>query len=81
MSVWYHLVRGGIIAVMAMTLRPTDAEHAAIAEAAEREGKSMQRFILDAALEAARGRTRRRDELLATILREDAEALDRLGNS
>ena len=66
---------------MAMTLRPTDAEHAAIAEAAEREGKSMQRFILDAALEAARGRTRRRDELIDRIRTDRRDLLDRLGSA
>ena len=65
---------------MAMTLRPTDEQHALISEAARVEGKSMQQFVIDAAVEAATRHKRRRDELLASIMVEDREALDRLAN-
>lgn len=66
---------------MAMTLRPTEDQQARIAKAAEIEGKSMHQFILDAALDAAARRERRRDELLAQIIAEDAGALERLANA
>lgn len=65
---------------MAMTLRPTDEQHQLIAEAARREGKSMQQFIIEAALQAATGRERRRDELIDRIRTDRREVLDRLGS-
>ena len=65
---------------MAMTLRPTDEQHELIAEAARVEGKSMQQFILDAAVQAAQGRARRRDELIGRIRADRRDVLDRLGS-
>jgi uncharacterized protein (DUF1778 family) len=65
---------------MAFSLRPTDEEHAIIAEAARREGVSMQVFVLRAALDAAHGRARRRDELIDRIRTDRREVLDRLGS-
>ncbi|HET6562459.1 MAG TPA: DUF1778 domain-containing protein [Marmoricola sp.] len=66
---------------MAMTLRLTEEESAEVREAAEREGKSMQAFVREAVLEAARGRARRRDELIARIRTDRRDLLDRLGRA
>ena len=66
---------------MAMTLRLTDEERAALRRRAEREGRSMQ----EVAREAIRShieRTSRRellDEVLDEQLPRYAEALERLG--
>jgi uncharacterized protein (DUF1778 family) len=65
---------------MAMTLRLTDEETAEVRAAAEAAGVSMQAFIRDAALAAARQRTRRRDDLIAAIRTDRREVLDRLGS-
>lgn len=62
-----------------MTLRLTDAESAEIAAAAEREGTSMQKFIVESALQAARQRVQRRDQLIAALAAERRDVLDRLG--
>lgn len=64
---------------MAMTLRPDDLQTEVLRDAAERAGKSMHAFILDAALEAARDRTARRDALIGRIRGERRDVLDRLG--
>lgn len=65
---------------MPMTLRLTEAETAALRETARREHRSMQE-VARAAIDAyVTRRTRRRDEHLATIVREDAELLRRLGD-
>ncbi len=66
---------------MAMTLRLTDEERAALRRRAEREGRSMQ----EVAREAVRDYIERasRQELLDRVLEEElpryAEALERLG--
>jgi predicted transcriptional regulator len=66
---------------MAMTLRLTDEERAALRRRAEREGRSMQ----EVAREAVRDYIERasRQELLDRVLDEElpryAEALERLG--
>jgi predicted transcriptional regulator len=66
---------------MAMTLRLTDEERAALRRRAEREGRSMQ----EVAREAVRDYIERtsRQELLDQVLDEElpryAEALERLG--
>jgi predicted transcriptional regulator len=66
---------------MAMTLRLTDEERAALRRRAEREGRSMQQV----AREAVRDYIERasRQELLDRVLDEElpryAEALERLG--
>lgn len=65
---------------MAMTLRLTDDESAELRSAAESAGVSMQSFIKNAALLAARERAVRRDELIAAIRRDRREVLDRLGS-
>ncbi|MFC6286213.1 DNA-binding protein [Nocardioides sp. GCM10027113] len=66
---------------MAMTLRLTEEETAELREAAERAGKSMQAFARDAVLEAARGRSKRREAAMRRILEERGDLLDRLGNA
>ena len=76
-----HGIRGDTISPMAMTLRLSDEETAALRLRAQREGRSMQ----EVAREAVRDyidRTSRR-ELLDEVLDEElprfAEALQRLG--
>ncbi|WP_127481168.1 ribbon-helix-helix protein, CopG family [Nocardioides pantholopis] len=66
---------------MAITLRLDEAETAEVREAARRAGKSMQAFAREAVLAAARDHERRRAAIVAEILSEDAEALDRLAQS
>jgi len=65
---------------MAMTLRLTDEETELLRRTAEAEDRSMQ----DVAREAIRLYTSRhqarRDEVLARIVAEDADLLDRLGS-
>jgi predicted transcriptional regulator len=65
---------------MPMTLRLTAAETAALRETARREHRSMQEVARIAIDEYVTRRRRRRDEHLATIVREDAELLRRLGS-
>lgn len=65
---------------MPMTLRLTDAETEALRETARREHRSMQEVARIAIDEYVTRRVRRRDEHLATIVREDAELLHRLGS-
>jgi predicted transcriptional regulator len=66
---------------MAMNLRLTDEESAALRETAEREGRSMQEVARVAIAAYTSARTRRRDELLDGILAERADVLDRLGKA
>lgn len=66
---------------MAMTLRLTDAEQAALRETAEREHRSMQEVAREAIRAYTSQRSRLRDELLAQIVSEDANLLDRLGKA
>lgn len=65
---------------MAMTLRLSPAETEALRETARREHRSMQEVARIAIAEYVTRRTRRRDEHLAEIAREDAELLRRLGS-
>lgn len=65
---------------MAMTLRLTEEQTAELRKAAEREGRSMHEVAVLAISEYVSKRERRRDELIARILEEDREALDRLGS-
>ena len=65
---------------MPMTLRLTDAEIEALRETARRERRSMQEVARTAIGEYVTRRSRRRDEHLATIVRQDAELLRRLGS-
>lgn len=66
---------------MAMTLRLTDAEDKALTEQAAREHRSKQEVVRSAILEYTSRRSRRRDDLLAKIGRENAGALERLADS
>jgi hypothetical protein len=65
---------------MPMTLRLTAAETEALRETARREHRSMQEVARIAIDEYVARRTRRRDQHLATIVREDSELLRRLGS-
>ncbi len=66
---------------MAMTLRLTDEESAALRDEAEREGRSMQDVARAAVREyvTRRGTARLVDEELQYVVTTYAEALDRLG--
>lgn len=66
--------------VMAMTLRLTDEETAALRATAEREQRSMQEVARAAIRDYVSQRTARRDELLRRIVDEDGALLDRLGS-
>jgi predicted transcriptional regulator len=65
---------------MAMTLRLTDEQAAALRQTAVREGRSMHETVLIAIQEYVTKRDQRRDALIGRILEEDREALDRLGS-
>lgn len=65
---------------MAMTLRLSDEQVAALRETAAREGRSMHETIVIAIDEYVSRRTKKRDALIAQILLEDREVLDRLGS-
>ncbi len=65
---------------MAMTLRLTDEETQALRLRAEREGRSMQDVAREAISSYVTSRARRREELLARIVIEDADLLRRLGS-
>jgi Ribbon-helix-helix protein, copG family len=66
---------------MAMTLRLTDEESAALRDEAEREGRSMQEVARAAVREyvTRRGTARLVDDELQYVVTTYAEALDRLG--
>ena len=90
-SSWYQpstptapLVSGGITRYhdgMAMTLRLTDEQTQALRETAEREHRSMQEVAVEAVVLYTSRRTRKRDELIASILTDRADVLDRLGKA
>jgi plasmid stability protein len=63
---------------MAMTLRLTDEESAALRARAELEGRSMQEVARDAIAVYVSGRPERLKAAIATVATEDAELLDRL---
>ena len=65
---------------MAMTLRLTEDETAALRRRAEREGRSMQEVARAAVRQyiETRNRTELLDELFDRAAAEDAELLDRL---
>ena len=64
---------------MPMTLRLSAAETEALRDTARREHRSMQGVARTAIGDYVTRRTRRRDEHLATIVRDDVELLRRLG--
>ena len=61
-----------------MTLRLTDEEADALRDYAQNSGRSMQDVAREAIRLYVSDRNRRRDEILARIVSEDAEALDLL---
>jgi predicted transcriptional regulator len=63
---------------MAMTLRLTDDETAALRSFADETGRSMQEVARDAIREYVGRRNAHRDELLARIVDEDRPLLDLL---
>lgn len=66
---------------MAMTLRLTDEQTAALRRTAEQEGTSMQAVALRAIEEYTSRRTQRRDALLEQLTQENREVLDRLADA
>ena len=78
---WHSGITGGIIGIMAMTLRLDDQESDALRQQAELEGRSMQEVARQAVREYVERTSRR--ELLDRVLDEQlpryAEALRRLG--
>jgi predicted transcriptional regulator len=73
-TTWYRLG-------MAMTLRLSEEQSDRLRATAEREHLSMQQVALKAIDEYTLGRVRRRDELLARIVAEDAGVLKRLSDA
>ncbi len=65
---------------MPMTLRLTPEETEALRETARRERRSMQDVAREAISSYVTSRARRREELLARIVIEDADLLRRLGS-
>ena len=65
---------------MAMTLRLTDEQAAALRATAEREGRSMHETVVIAIDEYTSRRDRKRDEILDRVFVQDAQLLDRLGS-
>jgi len=63
---------------MAMTLRLTDEDAAALRETARREHRSMHEVAVEAISRYTRRRTETRDEALARIVSQDAGLLRRL---
>jgi plasmid stability protein len=63
---------------MAMTLRLTDDESAALRARAEREGRSMQDVAREAIAIYVSGRPERLKAAIAKVADDDAELLDRL---
>jgi len=63
---------------MAMTLRLTDDETEALRQQAEAEGRSMQDVARQAIRDCVTHRRQTRNAILAEIVAEDRELLDRL---
>ncbi len=63
-----------------MTLRLSAEETEALRETARREHRSMQEVAREAIAAYVSSRVRRRDELLARIVAEDAALIRRLGS-
>ncbi|MCB1289297.1 MAG: CopG family transcriptional regulator [Mycobacterium sp.] len=66
---------------MAMTLRLSEEQTAKLRAAAERDGISMHAAVLKAVDDYVEGRTKRRDEMLAGIVRDHDGLLRRLAES
>jgi predicted transcriptional regulator len=67
--------------VMAMTLRLTEEETAALRRTAEQEHRSMQEVARAAVVEYTSRHAQRRAELLEEIMAENAGAFERLANA
>jgi predicted transcriptional regulator len=65
---------------MAMTLRLTDEESAALRERAEKEGRSMQEVAKSAINAYLARRPERLQAAIDRVRTEDAELLERLGS-
>lgn len=65
---------------MAMTLRLPPELDAALRETAEREGRSLHETVIIALSEYTTRRERMVSSMIASIMEDDAEALDRLGS-
>ena len=63
---------------MAMTLRLSDVETAALRARAESEGRSMQEVARSAIAQYVSGRPERLSAAIGRVASEDAELLDRL---
>ena len=63
---------------MAMTLRLTDEESAALRRKADEEGRSMQEVAREAIRQYTGGRAARLAAAIERVRTEDAELLDRL---
>lgn len=66
---------------MAMTLRLSEEQTAKLRAAAERDGISMHAAVLKAVDDYVESRTKRRDEMLAGIVRDHNGLLRRLAES
>ena len=64
---------------MAMNLRLTDAEAAALRQRAEQEGRSMNDVARSAIAQYVADRPARLTDAIARVAVEDAELLERLG--
>lgn len=65
---------------MAMTLRLTDEQAAALRATAEREGRSIHETVVVAIDEYVSKRTKKRDAIIAKVARERADLMRRLGS-
>lgn len=74
------MVSRDTMADMAMTLRLTDEQAAALRATAEREGRSIHETVVIAIDEYVSKRTKKRDALIARITEERADLLKRLGS-
>ncbi|MCB1265598.1 CopG family transcriptional regulator [Mycolicibacterium sp.] len=66
---------------MAMTLRLSEEQTAKLRAAAERDGISMHAAVLKAVDDYVESRTKRRDQMLAGIVRDHNGLLRRLAES
>lgn len=69
-----------MVDVMAMTLRLSEELDAALRETAAREGRSLHEVVVLALEDYTSKREKKRDALIARVMSEDSEALERLGS-
>ena len=75
------MVAGGSIAGMAMTLRLNDQQTEALRETAKREHRSMHEVAVEAVVLYTSKRTRKRDQVIDSVLTDRADVLERLGEA